>query len=685
MEKVFELSAQMNSDALANFHYVEEHGADFLITGGFQFETGFDLNYLPGKSVNLSSKSQTLQQSYSVAKHIFEHVKPGMIKFVLIDFTIHSFDDSAKSKAKLLTIDELKENLRILEGYIKLCLEHNTKPICITLPVEPTFRKSYKTDIVAHFRQTINAFNKKYKSRLIDFTGIKLVGEYFSDIVHLNSTGAKAISALISAKLCLWRLISIKELLNLNIDYFNVLSKTFPDDNKVLTAHIFSELAYNDFKRLSETLPEDECKNLMARAFSDMTYDHLAQLSNLLSKDDYNDIAARIFEISAEKLRHKSKIKVGFYFAYSSMWFGDDLYNLFARNERFEPTLFVSTKSSNAVISEEFSQDAERFIAHGINVFDLNDKTQTIPTQDLLFCLTPYQGSIPTPFRLINLKLTTLLINFPYTFSVCDRGGLLGSAFVRVLWRMFFPSTILLNLCQEKSKVGMARGFYSGYPKMDVFFRKDADFKFDWKMKRPDAKKIIWSPHHSITNSGPVLATFHWNYQFMYEFAKAHPEISWVVKTHPHLPVKAISNKIFPSIKAYEAYMQKWDDLPNAQVYYGAYYQAIFATSDGMIQDCASFVAEYQYVDKPMIFLTRDTQKFNELGKTILSVSYLVDGKDLDAIAAMIQRVFIDGDDYKAAERREVFDKCLNYPKANGMLASEFIFKNITNKIKEIK
>ena len=49
----------------------------------------------------------------------------------------------------------------------------------------------------------------------------------------------------------------------------------------------------------------------------------------------------------------------------------------------------------------------------------------------------------------------------------------------------------------------------------------------------------------------------------------------------------------------------------------------------------------------------------------------------------MIQRVIIDGDDYRAAERKEVFDKYLNYPKVNGMLASEFIYKNIADELKE--
>ena len=84
-----------------------------------------------------------------------------------------------------------------------------------------------------------------------------------------------------------------------------------------------------------------------------------------------------------------------------------------------------------------------------------------------------------------------------------------------------------------------------------------------------------------------------------------------------------------------------------------------------------------------MILLTRDTQKYNKLGSEIRRVSYLVDGKDLEGIAAIIQKVFIEGDDYKANEREKVFDEYLNYQKHNGMLASEFIYKSIADEFKE--
>ena len=564
-----------------------------------------------------------------------------------------------------LSPDQAIEEKNLADDF-KLCRDKKAKPVVVALPAE----KICKADAVKLFRDKINKLTKEHKAAFID-----LLDEKFSS--------AEAIDVLITARLYFIKLVSLASVVEKGSDFFKVLSKDFPKDYKKLIQHIFCKLACDDFKRLSKILPRETCLDLMARVFSEMTYNHLANLSDMLNKDDYNAVAARVFELSAEKICCKNKIKVGFYFAYSSFYFGDDLYNLFANDERFEPTLFLHTKSGNAAINSERFQDAERFRKRGINVFDLDDKAITIPAQDVLFCLTPYQGAVPVPFRMLNLKLATLMVNVPYTFSVCaERGHVLSSQFVRVLWKMFFPSTMLLQETQKVSKVGMPRGLYSGYPKMDAFFRKDTDFKFNWKMTRPDAKKIIWAPHHSITNKGPVLATFHWNYKFMYEFAKAHPETSWVVKGHPALPLKVVSNKIFPSVAAYEEYLQAWDDLPNAQVYMGAYYQDIFATSDGMIQDCASFVAEYQYVDKPMIYLTRETQKFNELGSAILKASYLVDGKDLEGIAATIQRVIIEGDDYRAAERKEVFDKYLNYPKTNGMLASEFIFKNIADALK---
>ena len=362
----------------------------------------------------------------------------------------------------------------------------------------------------------------------------------------------------------------------------------------------------------------------------------------------------------------------------ASQWCGDDLYNFFADDKRFETTIFLSkyfNKPENEVFKKDFFlHGIEQLKSHNLNVIPMDKKEATIPAQDVLIFLTPYIPWLGNAFQLKNLKPTTLITHIFYAFdSSIHLKKFYNDYMFHVAWKMFFSTVIDFKLFDRESIIGMPRGLYSGYPRMDIFFKPDTKFHFEWKTTRPDAKKIIWAPHHSIRGTKSVrYATFHWNYKFMYEFAKAHPEISWVVKPHPWLPFSVVKENIFPTEAAFKEYLQAWNDLPNAQVYTGAYYQQIFATSDGMIHDCGSFMAEYQYMNKPMIYLTRDTQKYNDLGKKILSVSYLVDGKDLKGIAATIQKVFIEGNDAKAAIRKELFDKYLNYPKANGMSASEY-------------
>ena len=199
-------------------------------------------------------------------------------------------------------------------------------------------------------------------------------------------------------------------------------------------------------------------------------------------------------------------------------------------------------------------------------------------------------------------------------------------------------------------------------------------------MTQPDAVKIIWAPHWSIEGFRyHRLATFQWNFEFMYEYAAAHPETSWIVKPHPQLLYSAVQTKTFESEAAFKDYLNKWAALPNARVLTGGYYQSIFASSDGMILDSGSFIAEYQFTHKPMLFLTRDTDRFSELGRAIIDANYHVDGKDFDGIKKFIEDVLINRHDTQSAAREKVFDAELNYAKDNGMLASEKIFRTIAD------
>ena len=673
----FEMTSKISPAWLANLRYVEEHGADFFATGNEYMRDGLNLKFIPSvnenSGVNLADAHQNLQQSYLTAKYVFEHAKPNTIKFVLIGLAPDSFccDDaksyfdlqqlftlaktaeepdlnfdaaktfldgqfSAKavadweSEQKISSSDVVEKNLGILKNYIELCLANGAKPIGVVFPFAPALRKTYNEELLKNFRETIQSLEENSDFTCVDMLDLNLNYDSFCDMTHLNLRGSEFANAFLAFK-------------------------------------------------LRNLLPLD--------SFCNVTYETLDKLAYLLSLSDYNNLLEKTFEQAAQKIRNKDKIKLAFVLYDTSMWSGDELYNNFAQDSRFEVTTFlykIPRANAHEFIRDDFSRGVEQLKSHGINVVAINSPDEAVPEQDVVILLTPYPSELPNAFQLDNLTAKTLVIYISYAFDIANRGrGFNNRRIFHTAWRVFLASAIGLSAHSKKSFVGMPRGFYSGYPRTDIFFVRNTGFHFDWKMARPDAKKIIWAPNHSIPKSEVQYATFQWNYKFMYDFAKAHPETSWVVKPHPALAFRAVDAKIFPDDKAFKDYMQKWDDLPNAKVYTGAYYQDLFATSDGMIHDSGSFIAEYQFVNKPMIFLTREGEKFNKLAEEILKASYLVDGKNFYDIAMTIQNVFIEGNDSKAAERKKNFFKYLNYPNANGMLASEFIYKNIADELKK--
>ena len=600
---------------------------NFFVTGNEIFKAGIDLKFITpagNHGANFSYAGQTLNQSFSIAQEVFDRVAYGKIDFVLIGLSPDTLFRDEKFSA-----DNVEKNLQVLNDYIKLCVDGGAKPVAVLLPYAPSVRESCREKFLT-LRDVLTEFQKLYDFAVVDLFELPLADGYFADDFCLNEQGKFFASCALGLK---------------------VHEKVLPFEN-----------------------------------LCEMTYDFFQVISRTFSQKYFNDVMSRVFAATTKKLRHKEKIKVGFSLWDPSMWCGDELYNLFARDPRFEPTLFLYLTSS--LVGELRQKDLKRglakFKAAGLNVVPVVDGETIIPKQDVLIFLIPYPDWYPLAFQTNVLTAETLVTYIPYSFEISSIDVFKWPVY-EIGWKIFCETRFNLRLASNFSLTGGVNFYYSGYPKVDIFSDATKNFSFPWKMTHPDAVKIIWAPHWTVDGLVDTdewaFSTFHHNFRFMYEFAKNHPETSWVVKPHPRLLISAVDSGLFPSVAAFEDYLQAWNNLPNAQVFTGAYYQEIFATSDGMILDSCSFVAEYQYTHKPMIYLTQEKQCFNAFGKEILSASYLVDGHDLEGIAALLQKVFIDGDDFKKAERQKVFDELLNYRLVNGTSASKFIFKSITQEI----
>ncbi|MBR3747841.1 MAG: hypothetical protein IKN27_12860 [Selenomonadaceae bacterium] len=703
----FKLLTSLNRFWFANLRAAESAQLQAFATGDDFTERGLDFkNIHEINGVNLAASGQDLRQSLNIARHVFKSVKRGSIKFVFIGLAPYSLHaDSRKnfstcsndiiyglamrenlpvtsnSEKILATIlggnvlkifellknekpdlnfdkvraaydgkisvgdmatwrDELarltknfdaetvENNLRVLEEYIKLCLDNGAKPIGILFPFSTVLHENYGRESLFILRRELNRLEKIYNFTFVDMFDAQTNYDCFSDMTHLNRKGAVKASQAVGFLL-----------------------------------------------RGKNLLPIED--------ISSLSYEQIFDVSNFLPKDAYNAAIEKYFGVVVKKIRAQKKIRVGFVSDDPSMWCGDKLFNLFADNKRCETTFFLCLQKSmrgQSLVMEDFQRGLDAFKSRGINVVGIKDDEQTMPKQDVLIFLRPYFNYLPKAFELSSIGAETLLVYIPYGFNMTD-WNIYDTPIYHLAWKLFFETKFHIKLLEQRCRIGMPRGIYSGYTKLDALCETPNNLEFDWKLARPDAKKIIYAPHWSIA-SGIFYATFQWNYKFMYEFAKAHPETSWVLKPHPNLLASAVGHGVFPSEEAFKEYLQAWDDLPNAKVFTGAYYQEIFATSDGMIMDCGSWIGEYQYTHKPMIFLTRETQQFNALGNELMKVLYRVDGRNLNAIGAIMQKVFIDGKDDMFEARMKFFDEHMNYMKANGMTASEFIFKTLSKDLR---
>ena len=74
----------------------------------------------------------------------------------------------------------------------------------------------------------------------------------------------------------------------------------------------------------------------------------------------------------------------------------------------------------------------------------------------------------------------------------------------------------------------------------------------------------------------------------------------------------------------YQNYLSEWKNLDNANVYDKGEYFDVFKTSDLLITDCSSFLAEYYPSKKPIIFLNRkDRAPFDAFGNIIKKGFYI--------------------------------------------------------------
>lgn len=446
------------------------------------------------------------------------------------------------------------------------------------------------------------------------------------------------------------------------------------------------------------------------------TYGHLYAIFGLLDElDGGRELYEQIYDLAMERgeseIRRKcargEKIKIAFLVISAAEWGMEKIYRMLEQDDRTECYIVVSPLVDRDLESrrDTYIQTVNFFEKNGYEVRGGCNEEFNVPVSwqemggmpDIVMHSTPWIQSMSPVFQVINFPLMVLNYYIPYGIHVEDSltGNYLeqcvyNKEFINMMKRIYTDSERNLHGYQKHGLLHGKNVVYSGYAKMDFFYEtrdwSEEQIRKLWKIpdaaKCQDIKKVIIAPHYSISGENVPLkfSTFAKNaYFFLYLAKKYCNQISFVFKPHPNLRFRAVKEKLFDSYEAYDAYLEEWNSLPNAKVVQESDYLNLFDTSDGMILDSISFLAEYKYVHKPLLYLRRKEQAFNPLGKCLLEVDYTAKGEDYTEIEKFLQEVIINGNDILRDKRQQVFENELDYIKRGRGNASEYIYRDIVS------
>lgn len=394
-----------------------------------------------------------------------------------------------------------------------------------------------------------------------------------------------------------------------------------------------------------------------------------------LSQEDIEAIQAK-YKIIESKLKNKvkdgQKINVAFLVGLPSMFPAKTIMLEMFKDKDFNVTLIVipdfrfGMEHCHENLKKSYQEYSEIFNGN-ILLSSADPEKDTINLKeiaDIVFLPVPYDISHPK-YNLSNIIKSEILpafINYSNYNAKYDRNQLIASPVFSLFWKVFVDTKDNLEEFQNYSLIKGKNAVLTGYCKMDEFKNS---------LQHSSKKTIMIAPHHSILggfNDILALSNFLKYSELFLNLPNQYPNINFIFRPHPALfPV--LEKDKFWGKKKVDQYISDMKSKPNVIFSdYGNYFQD-FANSDGIIQDCGSFLTEYFYTLKPQCYMLKDPsdidEKFISMGKKCLKNSYIAYTQD--DIRNFIENVIIKEADVMK-EQREIFAKSevmLNYPNAS--------------------
>ena len=424
----------------------------------------------------------------------------------------------------------------------------------------------------------------------------------------------------------------------------------------------------------SNSLPLRERISILGR--------HLRRKWHKIETIIYPPIARILHKRALSKVRAKKEpLNVIFMVIHESVWKFDRIYWKMKQSNDFNPIIVICPYIAQG--EEIMYRDMEKaftwFESRNYNVINSCDSGNWIDVKsqlkpDLMFFTNPHD--LTTKKYLAKSFLNILSLYVPYAFPVSkymNYYAQYNQVSHNTMWKIFTSNEMDKKIFIDYSDTKGRNVVVSGYPGVDNLIDKSYVVKDVWKKQETIKKKIIWAPHHSIEKGSPLrYSTFLKIADYMKTVAvKYSDELLFSFKPHPLLKGKLYAHSDWGKEKA-DGFFEFWQHSSNTQLDLSEY-NDLFLTSDAIIHDSGSFLAEYLHVNKPAMYMVADdtlTERFNPFGK--LAFAVCSHGKSTEDVALFIENDILNGQDLMADKRSDFVHKHLLQ---NKIVPSDYIFE----------
>ena len=384
------------------------------------------------------------------------------------------------------------------------------------------------------------------------------------------------------------------------------------------------------------------------------------------------------------KLRKHDVIKVVFVTLNVSMWKYQGIYDLLKADPRFSVLIVLSPGITYKPEQRlrDLTQMREYFRKRhmAFEDWDLEHDAPAIDIRrqidpDIVFYMQPYHGSYHARHCFLNFT-DRLIVYSPYSYLQAHVPYNYDNVMQNIAWKNYYVNQYHLDDARLLAHNKGINTVAVGYTSADVY--QQNQYQEVWKDAGHTRKRLIWAPHCTLANDGSAFSrsNFLMMAEFMIELAERYQEqLQIAFKPHPGLLTELYKHPEWGQAKA-DAYYDQWRKMPNTQLADGEFVN-LFQGSDAMVHDSGSFVIDYLYFQKPVMFVSQNIVRaksyVNIPGQQAYDAHYI--GKTNEDVEHFVEHIVLSGQDTMQSKRQAYYEEFLAQP--DGQSTAKNIYQDI--------